>query len=197
MSSDRWPEPDNTSEGKTDSGDPVGPVPSRMLRLTGVFVAIVAVGLLVAWVLQADAPATATIGAKAPDFEVRNVVANEPVILSDLVAASDRPIVLNLMASWCGPCRAEIPEISAFADANPDVLVLGVAVEDVYDDFKQFVTEVRPTYPVAFDDGEMRAAYRSIGLPATFFLDSNGNIVELFNGILNAEILEEIVAEIG
>lgn len=197
MSSDKWPEPDNHSSGDTDPGGPVGPLPRPSLRLTGVFVAIVAIGLLAAWVLQTDEPATATIGAKAPDFEVRNIVADEPVVLSELVAANDRPIVLNLMASWCGPCRAEIPEISAFADANPDVLVLGVAVEDVYEDFKQFVSEVRPTYPVAFDDGEMRAAYRTIGLPATFFLDSDGNIVELFNGILDADVLEEIVAEIG
>jgi thiol-disulfide isomerase/thioredoxin len=78
------------------------------------------------------------------------------------------------MASWCGPCRAEIPEISAFADANPDVVVIGVAVEDRYEDFKQFVTEVGPTYAVGFDEGAMRTAYQTLGLPATVFLDSNG-----------------------
>ena len=184
MSSDSWQKPDAAD-----------PLQGRSFRLTAVFVVVVAFGLLGAWFFNSgSSDATAGVGQKAPDFEVQNAEGGEPIVLSELLAADDRPIVINLMASWCGPCRAEIPEFSAFADANPGVLVLGVAVEDRYDDFKQFVTEVKPTYTVGFDEGAMRESYPTLGLPATFFLDSDGVVVEVFNGILDQELLEELVA---
>lgn len=190
MSSDKWRAPDQTED----------PLPRRQLRLTGVFLAVVAAGLVGAWLFQggttASGPASASVGEPAPDFEIENIEGDDPIVLSELVAGHDGPLVLNLMASWCGPCREEIPELSAFSDANPDVLVLGVDVEDVYEDFRQFMSEVQPTYMVGFDDGDMRARYQTLGLPATFFLDSEGRIVDVFNGILNESILEEIVAGI-
>ena len=155
---------------------------------------MVAAGLLGAWIVDSGGGDSADLGREAPDFVIENAEGGEPIVLSELLAADDRPIVLNLMASWCGPCREEIPELSAFADANPEVLVLGVAVEDRYDDFKQFVTEVRPTYTVGFDEGAMRESYPTLGLPATFFLNSDGVVVEVFNGILDQELLEELVA---
>lgn len=184
MSSETWQKPD----------DDVDPLQGRSFRLTGIFVIVVAAGLLGAWVFNSGSNDTAGIGQAAPEFEVENIESAEPILLSELVAGDDRPIVINLMASWCGPCREEIPELSAFADANPDILVLGVAVEDSYDDFKQFVTDVKPTYTVGFDEGSMRESYPTLGLPATFFLDSDGVVVDVFNGILDQELLEELVA---
>jgi thiol-disulfide isomerase/thioredoxin len=181
MSSDKWPEPE------------IEPLPNRYLRLSLIFVGLVSLGLLGVWVFGTADPVVATVGQAAPEFEVRNVVRDEPLTLQELVNEDGRPIVINLMASWCGPCRAEIPELSAFADANPHVSVIGVAVEDRYEDFKQFVTEVAPSYPVAFDDGAMRARYQTLGLPGTFFLDSSGRVVDIFNGVLNQEILEEMI----
>lgn len=186
MSSETWQKPEDAD-----------PLQGRSFRLTGVFVIVVAVGLLGAWIFNSGSDDTAGVGQVAPDFEVENVVRGEPIVLSQLLAADDRPIVINLMASWCGPCRVEIPELNAFADANPGILVLGIAVEDRYDDFKLFVTEVQPTYTVGFDEGAMRENYPTLGLPATFFLDSDGVIVEVFNGILDQELLEELVAGIS
>lgn len=192
MSSDKWPEPTQAADGDTRD-----PLPNRYLRLSIIFLAVVGAGLLVSWILNTDNPTIATIGEPAPDFEVRKVVGDEPLTLRSLTNDQNKPIVVNLMASWCGPCRAEIPEISAFADANPNVIVVGIAVEDVYDEFTRFVGEVGPTYEVAFDDGAMRAEYQTLGLPATFFLDSNGKVVDIFNGILNQDVLEERVSDIN
>ncbi len=183
MSSEKWPPPD----GDTD------PLPRQGLRLTGIFAAVIALGLFGAWIFNTDDPTVASIGTVAPGFDVRNIVGGESVTLDQLLD-DGRPIVINLMASWCGPCRAEIPEISAFADTHPEFIVLGVAVEDVYEAFEEFVADVGPTYPVAFDDGDMRARYQSLGLPATFFINSNGTIEDIFNGILNAEIIEELAS---
>lgn len=186
MSSDKWPLP----EGEAD------PLTRRGFRLTAVFAGVVAVGLVAAWLLSSGDPAVATEGSRAPDFEVSSAVEAQSITLTGLLDHG-QPIVLNLMASWCGPCRIEIPEISKFSDAHPEVTVVGVAVEDAYADFKEFVSDVKPTYPVAFDDGEMRVSYQSIGLPVTFFINSDGSIDDIYNGILNAGVLEERVAELS
>lgn len=184
MSSDEWP--DNQSD----------PLPRRGFRLTTVFLAVVGVGLLAAWIFNTDDPAIATVGQQAPDFEVETL-AGERISLSGLLDQDDRPIVINLMASWCAPCREEIPEISAFADAHPEVMVIGVGVEDTLGNFTEFMDEVRPTYLATFDEGEMRKAYQSLGLPATFFVNSDGTVGDIFNGILNADVLEERAAELS
>jgi thiol-disulfide isomerase/thioredoxin len=183
MSSDRWQRSDEDAD----------PLQGRRLRLTGVFVIVVAAGLLGGWIFRSTDSDTATVGQAAPDFEIEDTDTGEPIILSSLIEGTDRPIVINLMASWCGPCREEIPELSAFADANPGVIVLGVGVDDRLADFELFITEVQPTYPVGFDEGAMREKYPTLGLPATFFLNSDGEIVEVFNGILDQELLEGMV----
>lgn len=186
MSSDKWPLADRDSD----------PLPRRSLRLTAIFLGVVLGGVLVAWLLNTDDPSIASVGSKAPAFDVKNIVRGESITLDDLLS-DGRPIVINLMASWCGPCRAEIPELSKFADSHPGVIVIGVAVEDAYDDFKEFVTELRPTYPVAFDEGEMRASYQSLGLPTTFFVNSDGSINDVLNGILNQDVLEERASDLS
>jgi thiol-disulfide isomerase/thioredoxin len=184
MSSDKWQKSDEEAD----------PLQGRSLRLTGVFVVVVAVGLLGAWIFRSADSDTATVGQVAPDFEVENFETKEPIILSSLIEGDDRPIVINLMASWCPPCREEIPALSAFADANPGVIVLGVGVDDRLADFELFITEVQPTYLVGFDEGEMRKKYPTFGLPATYFLNSDGEIIEAYNGVLDSELLDEMVA---
>ena len=187
MYSDRWRETDEQPD----------PLPKRTLRLTGVFVAVVLAGLIGAWLFDSGSAEEATIGQPAPAFEVRGLEDGETFTLQEVVASSDGPIVLNLMASWCAPCREEIPELSAFADSRSDVTVVGVDVEDSFGDFTQFMADVQPTYLVGFDEGAMRANYQTLGLPATFILDSNGVIVDVFNGILDRRILEGLVDEVS
>lgn len=193
MSSDKWRENSQTTEPDTE----IDPLPNRYLRLTFIFAAVVGLGLVGSWIFNTDDPEIATIGKQAPAFEVRSFENDEPLSLTDLTNDEGRPIVINFMASWCAPCREEIPEINAFAADNPNVIVVGIAVEDVYEDYKRFVEEVGPTYPTAFDDGPMRAAYQTLGLPATYFLDSTGKIVDVFNGILNQEVLEDRIADVS
>ena len=113
--------------------------------------------------------------------------------LSDQLATEDVPVVLNLSASWCGPCRAEIPELSAFSDTHDDVRVIGVAVEDTEAAAKSFAEEVQPSYDVGIGDSSFETAYPRLGLPVTYVIDAEGTVIELFNGILTQEILEDLV----
>lgn len=114
--------------------------------------------------------------------------------LSEHLDRDGRPLVLNLWASWCLPCRAEIPEIDAFAADHPDVMVLGVAVQDTEPAAIEFAEELSPRYPLGIADPSFEAAYPRIGLPATYVIGSDGRVDEVFNGILDRETLEGLIA---
>lgn len=165
------------------------PLPRSRFNLTGVFLLVVVAGLALAWFLGSDAPVVAEIGETAPDFTVE-VIEGGTFTLSD---ARGQPVVLNFWASWCGPCRTEIPAISAFADANPGVQVIGVAVEDAEPASREFAAEIGATYPLALGTQQVEDAYPRLGLPVTYVIDQDGVVTEIFNGIVNEEILTELI----
>lgn len=168
-------------------------MPRPSLRLTGVFVGVVVVGLLIGWLLRSEEGAeVATVGMKAPDFTVSLIDGGE-FTLSEELAANNRTVVLNLWASWCIPCRTETPEISDFARENPGVTVIGVAVEDTEDGSRAFAAEFAPSYSLAIGDEDFDDKYPRLGLPATYIIDADGVIGELFNGIVTVETLEDLV----
>ncbi|MEX1126400.1 MAG: TlpA disulfide reductase family protein [Acidimicrobiia bacterium] len=148
------------------------------------------VGLVVAWLVGGDSD-SAAVGAKAPNFTVE-LLDGGSFNLKDHLADDGRPLVLNLWASWCFPCREEIPDISDFAATHADVAVLGVAVEDALEDSKAFATELSPSYPLAFGSKEFRDAYPTVGLPATFIIEPDGTVSSIVNGIVDQESLEAL-----
>ena len=180
MSSETWPRPDREP----------GPLPNRRFLLTGVFVGLVVVGLIAASIISGDAGAP-TGPDPAPDFTVTLFDGGE-FHLSRHLAEDGRPVLLNLWASWCGPCRAEMPAISAWAARNPNVYVIGVAVEDVAAKARELAAELQTSHDLAIGDGSFRADYPSLGLPATYAIDEDGRIAKVFNGILNKTTLDAL-----
>jgi hypothetical protein len=85
-----------------------------------------------------------------------------------------------------------VPELSAFADENPGIAVLGVAVEDRLPAAEEFAAEISPSYQLAMGDRAFEAAYPRLGLPVTYFIDSDGTVTDIHNGIIDIETLEEI-----
>lgn len=162
-------------------------MPRPSLRLTGVFVLVVVVGLAIGWAVSGGSSQTAQLGEKAPDFTVE-VIAGGDFTLSE---ARGKPVVLNFWASWCEPCRTEIPDISEFADSNPDVTVVGVSVQDADQTARAFAEEVGATYPLALGTEEVEDAYPTFGLPATYVLDEEGVVTEIFNGLVDEQILTD------
>lgn len=156
------------------------------------FVGVVLVGLTFGWLLRQGGASQATVGERAPTFAVQ--VIDGPLFdLDEHLANDQRPLVLNLWASWCVPCRIEIPELSAFSDNRTDVRVLGVAVDDTESSAIAFAREIGATYPLALGTSEFEDAYPRIGLPVTYVIDEEGVITDVFNGILDEEILVELV----
>jgi thiol-disulfide isomerase/thioredoxin len=168
--------------------DRAGPVTGRRFLLSGVFLGVLAVGLVGAWLFGGDP--VATTGEPAPDFTVE-LIDGGTFTLAGHTAEDGRPLLINLWASSCAPCRQEIPALSVFADANPGIAVIGVAVEDRAEASLGLATELDPVYPLAYGTPEFEASYPNFGLPVTYFLDGNGVVTEVFNGILTVETLAE------
>jgi len=161
-----------------------------------VFVGVVLIGLGVAWAIGGSGDgAVAEVGESAPDFTVE-LLDGGSFSLSDHVTDDGRPLIINLWASWCVPCREEMPDLSVFAEQNPDIAVVGVAVEDQVEDARAFGAEIGPVYALAFGDDVFEEAYPNFGLPVTYFLDADGGVIDVFNGILTPERLDELTAGI-
>ncbi len=130
-------------------------------------------------------------GEPAPDFSV--VTFDGPTFsLSNHLAEDGRPVFLNLWASWCAPCRAEMPAIDEAAINHPDVAFIGVAVTDVADKSRDFAEEIGVSYPLGFDENDVvDDGYRPFGLPATYFISPGGVIVERVFGPLTADQIDK------
>lgn len=143
------------------------------------------------WILLTPAlfgGATAPISAPqkgfaAPDFSLTDTNGNT-VTLSEL---RGQAVLINLWASWCPPCRAEMPAMQrAYADyANQGFTILAVNLTD--QDSRaaalDFAAEHALTFPILFDEtGEVGQLYASSALPTSFFVDSNGIIREIVVG---------------
>jgi cytochrome c biogenesis protein CcmG, thiol:disulfide interchange protein DsbE len=110
---------------------------------------------------------------------------------------SGRPQVVNVWASWCGPCRAELPVLqTAHEKAGRRVLFVGVDVRDSPSSALKFLAAHGATYPQVFDKrGQFPRAMRFAGVPDTLVLDAHGKVVDRITGVLTEKRLARDLAE--
>lgn len=110
-----------------------------------------------------------------------------------LVADDPRPAVINVWASWCGPCRSEAPLLrEAHGEYGDRVLFIGVNIQDAQQPAKEFIAEFGLDFDHFFDPNrEVPAEWGGLGVPLTYFVDTDGEILALHNGILDERTLVE------
>jgi cytochrome c biogenesis protein CcmG, thiol:disulfide interchange protein DsbE len=126
------------------------------------------------------------IGAPAMPFELKTLDGKS----ISLVSYRGAPLMINFFASWCDPCREEMPLINELAaqSRNNGYSVLAVAVEDSRAAVTQYAKESKLIFPIALDlNSTVKRAYRIFGPPATFFIDSQGIIRDIIIGPLTPE----------
>jgi len=129
-------------------------------------------------------------GFLAPDFEL-NTIEGETIKLSDL---RGQAVLINLWATWCPPCRAEMPAIekvyNEYRDEGFIVLAVNMTYQDAFSDIAPFISEYGLSFPILLDEtSEVGTAYQLRSLPSSFFIDREGIIREVVIGGPMAEAL--------
>ena len=128
----------------------------------------------------------------APDFTVYDAEGNE-VKLSDFLG---KPVVLNFWASWCGPCKMEMPEFhEKYLELGEEVQFLMINLTDgsrePVDVAASFLASQEYTFPVLYDTkSSAAAAYGIRSIPATFFIDAEGYAIAQATGAISADTLQ-------
>ena len=171
--------------------------------------AVLTIGIL--WTLASRAPAAANTGGapppspregfSAPDFTL-DLLDGGQVTLSDL---RGKAVLINFWATWCPPCRAEMPAIEAVYRSHKDlgleVLAVNITNQDDQAAAAAFVEELELTFPVPLDrTGAVSASYNLRGLPSTYFIDRHGVIRSVvvggpMSGALIQSRVEELLQE--
>ncbi len=132
---------------------------------------------------------SSTDGEAAPDFEVETFD-GETLKLSDL---NGKVVVLNFWASWCPPCRWEMPFFETMWQEyrDQDVVFVGIAMSDTLENVKAFAKEAGVTYPVALDTTtEIARDYEVLSLPTTYFIGKDGTIERKLTSAANEGLLK-------
>ncbi|MFC0301264.1 redoxin domain-containing protein [Virgibacillus soli] len=122
----------------------------------------------------------------APDFKLKTLAGDE-MALSDF---RGQRVLVNFWASWCGPCRAEMPDMQKFHEEK-DIVILAVnltGTETSHSNVTDFVDEYGLTFPILLDeDSLISGLYQIQPIPTTFLIDSDGRIHNKAFGALNYE----------
>jgi cytochrome c biogenesis protein CcmG/thiol:disulfide interchange protein DsbE len=117
----------------------------------------------------------------------------------DMSGIGGRPVIVNVWASWCAPCRRELPLLQrAHQQVGHRVLFLGVDVKDSRSHALAFLADRRVTYPQVTDQSGRFALFLGLqGVPSTILVDGSGRVVDRVAGQLSQATLDRLLAEVG
>jgi len=143
-------------------------------------------------------PALATslkAGDKAPSFSTSIYGGDETIDLSSL---KGKAVLLNFWATWCAPCKVEMPVLNELAKSDSsDVVLIAVNFQQSPEMIRRYLVKNEIDFSVALDsEGVISNMYKVTALPTTIFIDRSGNIADIHEGILTRESLREKVAKI-
>ena len=126
-----------------------------------------------------DQPKLRLIGSTAPDFTLQD--SDRTLSLHDY---RGKIVLLNLWASWCGPCLEEIPDLNLLQQRMGDkITIIAVSYDDKASDYQQFVREHKMAFITVHDrDRILKDLYQPTGPPETFVIDRSGKVLRKFIG---------------
>jgi cytochrome c biogenesis protein CcmG/thiol:disulfide interchange protein DsbE len=168
---------------------------SRLLRI-GVFAALLALLTLLGWGVfrQPTNVASPLAGKRASDFALETFDGRR-ISLSQF---RGHPVVLNFWASWCIPCRAEMPYFERIYREYRDrgVVFVGLAVQDDPQAAQDFLLALGVTYPTGMDRrNDAATSYSLVGLPTTIFITPEATVAKRWNGPVSEDQLTALVKE--
>lgn len=132
---------------------------------------------------------------KAMDFKLKDLTGKE-VSLSDY---KGKKVFLNFWATWCPPCKAEMPEMEMLYQEtkNSDLVILAVNLDEEKNTVQKFINSNKYNFPVLLDTGNIVASqYEVVSIPTSFFIDKEGNIVDKHIGAMTIEDMKNYINNI-
>lgn len=163
---------------------------SPTLLASGVAIALVVAALIYGLLAQPGSRLEA--GTPVPDFQL-SALDGTPMVLA---AQRGNVVVVNFFASWCDPCRQEAAALEATwrGYQGQRIQFFGIAYKDVESAAKAFMTEFGVSYPTAIEPGNRTSRlYGVTGVPETFVVDQNGNLVHHFLGAVTQAELAQVI----
>ncbi|MCZ2103364.1 MAG: TlpA disulfide reductase family protein [Comamonadaceae bacterium] len=158
--------------------------------------------LLIVWALSSGMGTTAAQPREqAPGSSVREVTLEVSTLDHgrwQLSQARGHWVLVNIWATWCGPCITEMPELDEYARSHPEVRVIGLAWQDASPaHIRRFLQRHRVSYPVAIIDpfAPIGRFKRPTALPTTYLIDPQGVLAHTFSGPITAALLERAMAD--
>lgn len=140
---------------------------------------------------QRGTPERLGIGEPAPNFYM-TTADGRTLTLESL---RGRPVIINHWATWCGPCRLEMPEIVKAARENPDLVVIAANHMEGAANVEAFAREFEMMMPVVLDaEGRLSELFAVRAFPTTQFIDRDGRLAAEWIGLLTPERLQELLA---